>query len=501
MKTTVSPRVEEPRNVGIWIRVSTEEQAKGEAPELHLERAKMYANARGWTLVEVYDLAGQSGKAVMEHPEAKRMMADVKRGHIQALLFSKLARLSRNLREVQDFGDFFREHNADLVSLNESIDTSTAGGRMFFHLLAVFAQWEREEIVERVNASVITRAKLGMSINGRCPYGYQWVDKKLVPHPEEAPIRAKAYELFRQHRRKGTVAKLLNASGYRTREGALWRDMSVFRILMEPSAKGIYYFNRAKKHGDWKATAKPESEWGQVVCEPIIPEALWNEVNQIQEEQGKVNRFPGRLPAHTFSNLAWCACGGKMYVRSDTPKYLCRKCNNKIPIADLEAIWQEELQVFFTAPEKIAAHLLQANQTLAEKEKLLASHTQAIQQVRDEMNRTHKLYLEGNITGQGFGEFYKPAEERLNQLQRELPKLQAEVDYLKVNTLSADAVIAEARQLYGRWPTLPTDEKRKIAESLCQRIQIGRGEIEITLTYLPTSEEQCKNQQQSRGPG
>lgn len=52
------------RNVGIWIRVSTEEQARGEAPEHHLERAKMYATARGWNIVEVYDLAGQSGKAV-----------------------------------------------------------------------------------------------------------------------------------------------------------------------------------------------------------------------------------------------------------------------------------------------------------------------------------------------------------------------------------------------------------------------------------------------------
>jgi site-specific DNA recombinase len=104
--------------------------------------------------------------------------------------------------------------------------------------------------------------------------------------------------------------------------------------------------------------------------------------------------------------------------------------------------------------------------------------------------------LDGHLTGQGFGNLYKPAEERLNQLTKELPKLQAEVDYLKVNTLSADAVIAEARQLHGRWPTLPTEEKRKIAKRLCQRIQIGDGEIEITLPYLPTSEEQCKTQQQ-----
>lgn len=496
VKTSTRPQESDSRDVGIWIRVSTEEQAKDEVPEHPLHRAKQYATARGWNIVEVYDLGGQSGKEVVEHPEAKRMMADVKRGHIQALLFSKLSCLSRNLREVQVFGDFFRANNAELVSLNESIDTSTAGGGMFFDLLAVFAQWEREEVVEPVKASVTTRAKMGRSINGHSPYGYRWVEKKLVPHPDEAPVRAKAYELFRQHRRKGTVAKLLNASGYRTRDGRLWRDMSVFRILLEPSAKGIYFFNRAKRHGDWKATAKPESEWGRVVCEPIVSEALWKEVNQIHEDQAKANRFPGRLPVHTFSNLAWCACGGKMYVRSDTPKYLCRKCNNKIPIVDLEGIFHDELQVFFTAPEKIAAHLAGANPNLAEKEKLLASHQLAIQQVREAMTRTHKLYLDGHVTGQDFGDFYKPAEARLNQLQNELPKLQAEVDFNQVNTLSAEAVITEARALYGRWPTLPTDEKRKIAENLCQRIQIGHGEIEITFSYLTTSKEQCKSQQQ-----
>jgi site-specific DNA recombinase len=496
MKTSIHPLPSESKNVGIWIRVSTEEQAQGDAPEHHLERAKAYALARGWNVIEVYDLAGQSGKAVMDHPEAKRMIADVKRGHIQALLFSKLARLSRNLREVQDFGDFFRHHNADLVSLNESIDTSTAGGRMFFHLLAVFAQWEREEIVERVNASVAIRAKMGKPINGNAPYGYQWIDKKLVPHPDEAPIRRRAYELFRDHRRKGTVAKLLNASGYRTRGGKIWRDVHVRRMLMETSAKGIYFFNRVKsfKSGTWKKTEKPESEWGKVSCEPIVPEVLWNEVNQIIEDQGKINRFPGKLPSHTFSNIAWCSCGGKMYVRSDCPKYLCRKCNNKIPIVDLEGIFHDELQVFFTDPQKIVSHLSQATESMKEKEKLLATHEQKIQKLRDEMAKTHRLFLDGHVTPQGFGQFYKPAEEQLNQLVKELPKLQAELDYLKVNHLSADALVKEADALYGRWPSLPADEKRKIAESLCEKITIGRGEIDITLSYLPSSEEACKTQ-------
>src|SRR5882762_2634026 len=215
------------RPVGIWIRVSTEDQAKGESPEHHEERARSYAKSRGWNVKEVYDLAGQSGKAVMQHPEAKRMMKEIESGHITGLVFSKLARLSRNRRELEDFADYFNKHEADLISLSEAIDTSTAGGRMFFHLLGVFAQWEREEITERVNASVLTRAKLGKSINGKAPYGYEWKERKLLIQPEEAAVRRKAYELFLQLRRKGQVARELNAAGYRTREGSIWRDTTI----------------------------------------------------------------------------------------------------------------------------------------------------------------------------------------------------------------------------------------------------------------------------------
>src|SRR5579871_1234247 len=65
-------------------------------------------------------------KAVTQHPEAKRMMKDIERGHITGLVFSKLARLSRNRRELEDFADFFNRNRADLISLSESIDTSTA---------------------------------------------------------------------------------------------------------------------------------------------------------------------------------------------------------------------------------------------------------------------------------------------------------------------------------------------------------------------------------------
>jgi site-specific DNA recombinase len=88
----------------------------------------------------------------------------------------------------------------------------------------------------------------------------------------------------------------------------------------------------------------------------------------------------------------------------------------------------------------------------------------------------------------------------LNQLVAELPKLEAEVDFLKVNKLSADDVLHEASTLYERWPKLPTEDKRKIVEALIEKIVIGNGEIDITFSHLPASEELCKNQQRL-GPG
>jgi site-specific DNA recombinase len=483
-----------PKNVGIWIRVSTEDQASGDAPEIHLARARSYAEARNWTVKEVYDLAGVSGKAVMQHPEAQRMMADVKRGHISALIFSKLARLSRNLREVQDFGDFFKVHQADLVSLNEAIDTSTAGGRMFFNLLGVFGQWEREELSDRVNASFQTRAKLGKLLNKSCPYGYKVVDAKLVLHPEEAPIRREAYELFLIHRRKHTVARMFNDKGYRTRKNRKWQWAQIKTMLADPSAKGVHFFNRTKRVGNWKHVAKPESEWGRIECEPIVPESLWNQVNQILEEQSKGWKKPGRLPTQTFSRLAWCSCGGKMYARHDSPKYLCRKCNNKIPIQDLEDIFHEELKAFFTNPKKLSTSLEHAQGTLKMKEGLLANHQESVRKIREEMQQTHRLFVEGNITSKGFGDFYKPAEERLNQLLTELPKLQAEVDRLRIDQISTEDVAKEAGSLYSRWPSLTLDDRRKIAEAVCEKIVIGKDDIDITLSCLPSSEELCKNQ-------
>ena len=79
------------KRVGIWIRVSTDLQVEGESPERHEERARAYALGKGWEVAEVYRLDAVSGKSVMGHHVAVRMLRDVRAGRISALVFSKLA--------------------------------------------------------------------------------------------------------------------------------------------------------------------------------------------------------------------------------------------------------------------------------------------------------------------------------------------------------------------------------------------------------------------------
>jgi site-specific DNA recombinase len=498
MKTPIAP-ASAAKNVGIWIRVSTEDQAQGESPQHHEQRAREYAKFNRWTVKEVYDLAGVSGKTVMDHPEARRMLSDICKGHITGLIFSKLARLARNTKELLEFADLFRQSNADMISLQEKIDTSTPAGRLFYTMIAALSQWEREEIADRVKASINIRAKLGKNLGGPASFGYMWKDSKLVVNPVEAPIRKRMYELFAEHKRMKGVARFLNKQGYRTRKGARFTDTTVVRLLRDTTAKGIYRANHTYRDGKGKLHVKPESEWVLTPVEAIVSEELWNQCNTLQTER-KVRKQPlGPKPVHLFAGLLFCGCGQKMYVFSRSPKYICPKCRNKIPMEDIEAIFRDELQNFFVSKEKVKAHLATANEHLTSMKARLTAHTKQLEKVRAEMRKVYQLYQTDQISPEGFGKLYRPLEEQERALAAEAPKLQGQVDAIETHQLAADDVIAEASNLHNRWPTFTQEEKRRIIESITEKIVIKGDEIDITLCYMPSSEELTKRQRNVSG--
>lgn len=476
----------ESKRVGIWVRVSTEDQVRGESPETHERRARLYAEAKGWNVVEVYRLDAVSGKTVKDTPEAKKMLSDVRDGHITGLIFSKLARLARNTKELLEFSEIFRECGADLISLAESIDTSTPAGRLFYTMIAAMAQWEREEISERVAAAVPIRAKAGLPTGGQAPYGYQWKDKKLCIDDAEAKVRKLMFELFREHKRKKLVARLLNEQGYRTRNGGKFSDTTIDRLLRDTIVIGTRranYTSSEDRNGAWQL--KPESEWVYSKIEPIVSEELWQECNYFLDEQRNKLKRSTKPATYLFSGLTYCSCGPKMYVPSNSPKYTCQQCRNKMPIDDLEAVFHEQIKSFLVSDQEIATHLEQANETVKEKVELLALQEKESEKLALEIDRLYDLYQSGMIDKHGFGAKYKPLAERRDQFEEQIPRLQAEIDILKISHLSQEAAIEEARDLYSRWPSLPFEEKRRIVEAIVEKIIIGDGEIEINLFYTP----------------
>lgn len=475
----------EAKVVGIWIRVSTEDQVRGESPEHHERRARHYAEAKGWDVREVYQLDAVSGKSVMGTTEAKRMLEHIQTGHITGLIFSKLARLARNTRELLDFADIFRLHDADLISLHEAIDTSTPAGRLFYTMIAAMAQWEREEIAERVAASVPIRAKLGKPLGGTAPFGYQWENRELVPDPKEAPVRKLLYEYFQKHRRKKTVARLLNDEGYRTRNGSKFTDTTVERLLRDPTAMGLRRANYTKSLGEKKHwELKPEAEWVHTPVPAIVTPELWQECNAFLDGN-KTHRKPARVPVQLFAGLAYCVCGGKMSVPSNSPKYICQKCRNKIPTTDLEGVFQEQLRTFVLSPEEIAEHLLAADEALKEKQERLHTLEQELRIVERDMQKSYRAYLADEIGMQTYGRQQRPLEERRTQLEAEIPRLQADVDFAKIQILSQEEIVNDARDLYTRWPELAFEDRRQIVETIVEKIIVGNDDITIDLSYLP----------------
>lgn len=474
--------------VGIWIRVSTEDQAQGESPEHHERRARLYAEAKGWKVVEVYNLEAVSGKSVIGHPDAKRMMDDIRGGRIKALIFSKLARLARSTRELLDFADFFRDHDADLVSLGESIDTSSPAGRLFYTMIAALAQWEREEIAARVAASVPIRAKLGKRMGGQSSYGYVWKDGKFIVEPSEAPVRRLIFELFREHKRKKTVAKLLNDQGLRTRRGTKWSGNTVHRLLRDPTAHGVRIANYSKSLGKGKAAGlKPKEDWVYHDVEPIISEELWNECQAILDAQDNRPRPVPRRAVHPFGSVTVCYCGGKMYVPSNTPKYVCRDCRNKVPIVDLDLIFHEQLRGFLASPSEIAAHLAAGSDVIQEKEALLGVLERERKKVATDTEKLFELYQDGQLDKAGFGARYKPLSDRQMEIEKELPAVEAALDVMRIGQISEAELLSAGQDLYGKWPRLSAEEKRTIVESIVEKIIVGQDDIDISLLYTPPS--------------
>lgn len=171
-----------------YVRVSTERQAsEGVSLDAQRERIEGWAIANGLTLASVHVDAGLSGGRADNRPGLQAALADAckRRG---VLVVYSLSRVARSTRDALAIAERLDKAGADLVSLSEAIDTTSAAGKMVFRMLAVLAEFERDLVSERTTSALAFKRRQGLRISGKIPYGYRLDGKDLVevPHEQEA---------------------------------------------------------------------------------------------------------------------------------------------------------------------------------------------------------------------------------------------------------------------------------------------------------------------------
>lgn len=178
-----------------YLRVSTEKQAdQGNSLEAQRARLEAYAQVYGLSIVAYETDSGVSASS-LERPALQRALARLDAGEADGLLVTKLDRLTRNVADLCSLVTTYFKGEHSLLSVNEQIDTRSAGGRMLLNLLTVVAQWEREVIGERTSAVMQHMRAQGRFTGGWPPYGFREVDGELVPDDHEQEIIARARAL------------------------------------------------------------------------------------------------------------------------------------------------------------------------------------------------------------------------------------------------------------------------------------------------------------------
>jgi DNA invertase Pin-like site-specific DNA recombinase len=149
-------------SIACYVRGSTDRQTC----EMQIAECERIAQARGWTLAWYMD-RGESG-AKRSRPELDRLIGDVRAGKVKAVLVYRLDRLARSLGHMVLLMDELRARGVDVVSATEALDTTTPTGRLQVGIIAVFAEYEREIIRERV-ISGQRRARAQGKVIGRKP--------------------------------------------------------------------------------------------------------------------------------------------------------------------------------------------------------------------------------------------------------------------------------------------------------------------------------------------
>jgi site-specific DNA recombinase len=294
-----------PHKIGIYARVSTEEQAQVADGSIdsqqHRIRAfidiKLHQDKDWGTVIETYIDDGYSAGST-NRPAYQRMIRDMKAGKINLILVADLSRLSRNISDFSQLYNEFGKYKASFLSIKEQFDTSTPVGEMMVFNMINLAQFERKQTAERISMNFHSRAMRGLANGGQPLLGYDTdpLNKgKRIVNEVEADLVKRIFEMYNEGQSLSSIADQLTKENIRRKEGhsmnlrhikeGRWTIDSIQNLLKNHAYIGIRVVNAKNKDED-PSRLKAYQQYHLVPASwsAIIDEKLFSKVQKRLEE-------------------------------------------------------------------------------------------------------------------------------------------------------------------------------------------------------------------------
>jgi len=475
---------------GVYVRVSTEEQAKeGYSIRGQEQKLKDYARIKDWSIYDVYIDEGISGKNITARPAINRLIQDVQDGHVKNVLVFKIDRLTRSTSDLIYLIDLFNEHGCTFNSLMESIDTQTASGRMFLKIIGIFAEFERENISERIILGRERKVKEGYTLCSYiASYGYDRPKGQRIQtiNEKEAEIVREVFDLYvNQGITLTEIGARLNLRGVPTKHGKKWTSSYIRNILTNNNHVGDvrhHYLNKEKSY-----TVKGQHE--QIISSELFKKAQ----HRLSKNRSITSRREPKEENYFAGFLICAKCDYKLYphniytkLKDGTLRHLSNYgCGNIIGGAcdasemsgkKLEIAFSEYLAKITDFEADNSIHLYEQEKANMRKENkaIIASYEESLRQLEAKMKEALDCYVTNVFTVDEYRKVKRRLDNDKQTVQAELERLQVDTEEVADNSLEI------AKDFQQNWSGLNNKEKRIFLMQFVERIvvenvKLGKG--------------------------
>ena len=402
---------EEKKVAGLYIRVSTEDQAREgfSLPEQE-KRLRAMCEYKNYEVYDVYEERGISAKTGNYRPEFERLLQDVRDKKVNTIVVLKLDRLTRSVADWEKILTFLEENDAYLDCANDEINTTNANGKMISRILTSVSQQEIERTSERTKIGLAGAIKVG-HIPHQAPLGYKHENKKLVVDYATKDVVIRIFNMYHDGLSYKKISNILNEE--KVLDKTNWRDSTILNLLENPIYKGDFIHGRRTKHPTYYFN----------VVEPLVSKEYWEEC---QVQQKKNSRSFQRSLTYLFMQKLKCPkckriLGGKATTKKNGNSYYyyyCHDCKISFKESEIEKTIDEYMDSIVEYDSIVNQYFLPMIKQKIEnpKEKL----EKELKSQKSKFDRIREAYINEVFTLKEYNQERKKVGDIINDLETKL---------------------------------------------------------------------------------